>query len=289
MLPEIFLVALPAVVVVEEGIHVLELVGSFGRRLSCLVVAEPLVGVVPILLPFHQLAENASHVLVKVFCQFGLLISSEHLFGHHNIRPMPSRTPIVRPSKPFPRSLWPLWAILLVLKSRHVERSWLPDASRRVSQVLYRTAIHKKEIMRRRILGAQDPEVSELGPGCMGMSEFYGTGEGESVATIHRAMELGVTLPDTADMYGPFTNERLAGEANRGRRDEVVPATRLGNVSGENGERLGVSREPDYSRRACAASLRRLGVEHIALYLQHRVDPATPVEERRRGERWPGS
>jgi aryl-alcohol dehydrogenase-like predicted oxidoreductase len=114
----------------------------------------------------------------------------------------------------------------------------------------------------------------------MGMSEFYGTGEEEeSVATIHRAVELGVTFLDTADMYGPFTNERLVGQAIRGRREEIVLATKFGNVRGENGERLGVSGEPDYVRRACDASLQRLGVEHIDLYYQHRVDPDTPVEE----------
>jgi aryl-alcohol dehydrogenase-like predicted oxidoreductase len=133
--------------------------------------------------------------------------------------------------------------------------------------------------MRTRTLGAQGLEVSELGLGCMGMSEFYGAGEEESIATIRRAVELGVSFLDTADMYGPFTNERLMGKAIRGRRDEVVLATKFGNVRGENGERLGVSGEPDYVRRACDASLERLGVECIDLYYQHRVDPDTPVEE----------
>jgi aryl-alcohol dehydrogenase-like predicted oxidoreductase len=114
----------------------------------------------------------------------------------------------------------------------------------------------------------------------MGMSEFYGTGdEGESIATIHRAMELGITFLDTADMYGPFTNEKLVGKAIEGRRDEVVLATKFGNVRGDNGERLGISGDPDYVRRACDASLARLGVDHIDLYYQHRVDPDTPVEE----------
>jgi len=114
----------------------------------------------------------------------------------------------------------------------------------------------------------------------MGMSEFYGTGdEEESIATIHRAMELGITFLDTADMYGPFTNEKLVGKAIEGRRDEVVLATKFGNVRGDNGERLGISGDPDYVRRACDASLARLGVDHIDLYYQHRVDPDTPVEE----------
>jgi aryl-alcohol dehydrogenase-like predicted oxidoreductase len=114
----------------------------------------------------------------------------------------------------------------------------------------------------------------------MGMSEFYGTGdEDESIATIHRAMELGITFLDTADMYGPFTNEKLVGKAIEGRRDEVVLATKFGNVRGEDGSFLGVSGEPDYVREACDASLSRLGVEHIDLYYQHRVDPETPIEE----------
>ena len=101
----------------------------------------------------------------------------------------------------------------------------------------------------------------------------------ESVATIHRALELGITFLDTADMYGPFTNEKLVGKAIEGRRDEVVLATKFGNVRGENGERLGISGDPDYVRKACDASLERLGVDHIDLYYQHRVDPETPVEE----------
>jgi aryl-alcohol dehydrogenase-like predicted oxidoreductase len=131
-----------------------------------------------------------------------------------------------------------------------------------------------------RNLGSEGLVVSELGLGCMGMSEFYGTGdEDESVATIHRALELGITFLDTADMYGPFTNEKLVGKAIEGRRDEVVLATKFGNVRGENGERLGISGDPDYVRKACDASLGRLGVDHIDLYYQHRVDPETPVEE----------
>jgi aryl-alcohol dehydrogenase-like predicted oxidoreductase len=113
----------------------------------------------------------------------------------------------------------------------------------------------------------------------MGMSEFYGTAdEEESTATIHRAMELGITFLDTADMYGPFTNEKLVGKAIAGRRDEIVLATKFGNVRGEDGSFLGVSGKPDYVREACDASLSRLGVDHIDLYYQHRVDPETPIE-----------
>ncbi len=131
-----------------------------------------------------------------------------------------------------------------------------------------------------RKLGSQGLEVSELGLGCMGMSEFYGTGdEAESVATIHRAIELGITFLDTADMYGPFTNEKLVGKAISDRRDSVVLATKFGNQRGEDGSFLGVNGDPDYVRKSCDASLQRLGVDHIDLYYQHRVDPETPVEE----------
>ncbi|GAC1519688.1 MAG: aldo/keto reductase [Thermoleophilaceae bacterium] len=134
--------------------------------------------------------------------------------------------------------------------------------------------------MEQRRLGSQGLEVSEQGLGCMGMSEFYGEAdEGEAVATIERAIELGVTLFDTADMYGPFTNEKLVGRALRGRRDEVMIATKFGNVRGENGERLGVRGDAQYVRDACNASLERLGVEHIDLYYQHRVDKEVPIEE----------
>jgi aryl-alcohol dehydrogenase-like predicted oxidoreductase len=116
--------------------------------------------------------------------------------------------------------------------------------------------------------------------GCMGMSEFYGTpDEDESIVTIRRAIELDVTFLDTADMYGPFTNERLVGKAITGMRDQVTLATKFGNERAEDGTRLGVNGRPEYVRKACDASLERLGVEHIDLYYQHRVDPDTPVEE----------
>jgi aryl-alcohol dehydrogenase-like predicted oxidoreductase len=134
--------------------------------------------------------------------------------------------------------------------------------------------------MDKRNLGNQGLVVSELGLGCMGMSEFYGTGdEDESIATIHRAIELGITFLDTADMYGPFTNEELVGKAIAGRRDEVVIATKFGNERAEDGTRLGINGRPEYVHRACDASLSRLGVDHIDLYYQHRVDPEVPVEE----------
>jgi aryl-alcohol dehydrogenase-like predicted oxidoreductase len=138
----------------------------------------------------------------------------------------------------------------------------------------------KERIVEQRNLGSQGLIVSELGLGCMGMSEFYGTAdEDESIATIHRSIELGVTFLDTADMYGPFTNERLVGKAIAGRRDEVVLATKFGNERREDGSWVGVNGRPEYVRRACDASLERLGVDYIDLYYQHRVDPETPIEE----------
>ena len=134
--------------------------------------------------------------------------------------------------------------------------------------------------MEPRTLGSQGLEVSAQGLGCMGMSEFYGTAdEGEAVATIHRALELGITFIDTADMYGPFTNEQLVGRAIADRRGDVVLATKFGNVRGPGGEFLGIRGDAEYVRSACEASLRRLGVEHIDLLYQHRVDQQVPIEE----------
>jgi aryl-alcohol dehydrogenase-like predicted oxidoreductase len=129
-------------------------------------------------------------------------------------------------------------------------------------------------------LGKSDLLVSRLGLGCMGMSEFYGPGdESESIRTIHRSLELGVNFLDTADIYGLGRNEILVGKAIRDRRDQVVLATKFGNVRGEDGSWMGVNGKPDYVRKCCEASLRRLGVDVIDLYYQHRVDPETPVEE----------
>jgi len=133
--------------------------------------------------------------------------------------------------------------------------------------------------MEQRTLG-RDLVVSGMGLGCMGMSEFYGqTDEGQSIAVIHRAVELGVTFLDTADMYGPFTNEVLVGKAIRDRRDQVVLATKFGNQRRPDGSWIGINGRPEYVRQACDASLRRLGVDHIDLYYQHRVDPTVPIEE----------
>jgi aryl-alcohol dehydrogenase-like predicted oxidoreductase len=133
----------------------------------------------------------------------------------------------------------------------------------------------------RRTLGIHSPlDVSALGLGCMGMSEFYGTpDEAGGIATIHRALELGVTFLDTADMYGPFTNELLVGRAIAGRRDEVQLATKFGNERRADGSRAGINGRPEYVHAACDASLQRLGVDHIDLYYQHRVDRSVPIEE----------
>ncbi|SDR27948.1 aldo/keto reductase [Thermostaphylospora chromogena] len=132
-----------------------------------------------------------------------------------------------------------------------------------------------------RTLGTASPlKVSTLGLGCMGMSDFYGSpDEAGGIATIRRALDLGVTFLDTADMYGPFTNERLVGKAIAGRRDEVVLATKFGIERLPDGTRVGINGRPEYVRAACDASLQRLGVDHIDLYYQHRVDPKVPIEE----------
>ncbi len=135
--------------------------------------------------------------------------------------------------------------------------------------------------MQQRKLGTQGLTVSALGLGCMGMSDFYGSRDDqESINTIHRALELGVTLFDTADMYGPFINEELVGRAIKGRRDDVVIATKFGIVRDPNDASIrGINGKPEYVRSACEASLKRLGVDTIDLYYQHRVDPETPIED----------
>ena len=133
-----------------------------------------------------------------------------------------------------------------------------------------------------RQLGKQGPQVSALGLGCMGLSDFYsssGSSEAQSIALIHRALDLGVTFLDTADVYGPHTNEQTVGKALKGRRDKVVLATKFGIVRQPGSSYRGVSGSPEYVRSSCEASLQRLGVDHIDLYYQHRVDPSVPIED----------
>src|SRR5436190_21138452 len=136
------------------------------------------------------------------------------------------------------------------------------------------------QAMKTRELGSQGLSVSALGLGCMGMSDFYGArDDAESIATLHRALDLGITVLDTADVYGPFTNEVLVGKAIKGRRSGIIVATKFGNVRTADGRFVGQNGRPEYVKAACDASLQRLGVDHIDLYYQHRVDRAVPIEE----------
>src|SRR6516162_4248504 len=149
----------------------------------------------------------------------------------------------------------------------------------------YRDDCEKKFTRRKRMeqkrLGNEGLTVSAMGLGCMGMSDAYGPAdEGESIATIHRALDLGINLLDTSDAYGPFTNEKLVGKAIRDRRDQVKVATKFGFVGGTDGKGGGgIDGRAEYVREACEGSLRRLGIDHIDLYYQHRVDPNVPIEE----------